>query len=79
VKFSLGILGAKCWAIIELVLAGFPTTTTLQLGWANEFKALPYPLKIYPFYPKRSDLSIPGPLGLEPTKIATSHPENPSL
>lgn len=64
---------------MALVLAGFPTTTTLQLGWANSFKAFPCPLKICPFYPNKSDLSIPGPLGLAPTKMATSHPENPDL
>lgn len=79
VKFSLGILGAKWEAIMALVLAGFPTTQTLQLGWANSLRAFPCPLKICPFCPNKSDLSIPGPLGLAPTKIATSHPENPYL
>jgi len=32
VKFSLGIFGAKREQIMAFVLAGFPTTATLQFG-----------------------------------------------
>lgn len=73
------MLGAKWLQIMAFVLAGFPTTTTFTFLSAYWFKACPQPLKICPFYPNKSDLSIPGPLGLAPTKIATQHPVNPSL
>jgi hypothetical protein len=53
------------------VLAGFPTTTTLQFLSANSFKAFPYSLKIIALAPSRSLRSIPGPLGLAPTNNAT--------
>jgi hypothetical protein len=53
-----------------LVLAGFPTTTTLQFLLAKLFIAFPCYLKIRAFSPSKSFLFIPGFLGLDPAKIA---------
>lgn len=63
--------------IKALVLHGFPTTTTLHEDLALSLMAYPTPLKIYPFPFNKSDLSIPGPLGLAPTNMATSAPLKP--
>lgn len=77
-KLHLGMLGAKCAVINAFVLAGLPTTTTLTFLLANFSRASPYSLKILALADNKSFLSIPGPLGLAPTNIATSHPLNPS-
>lgn len=55
---------------MQFVLAGFPTTIILQFLSANLFIAFPYYLNIFAFSANKSFLSIPGPLGLEPTNIA---------
>jgi len=77
VKFYLAILGANLLQIIALVLAGLPTTTTLQSLLATLFILSPYCLNIIALALNRSFLSIPGPLGLAPTNIANSQSLNP--
>jgi len=52
------------------VLQGFPTTITLISLLALSLIAFPVEMKILPLSFKRSALSIPGPLGLDPTKRA---------
>ena len=53
---------------MQFVLQGFPTTTTLQSSAAFSAIALPCPTKIFPLSFNKSERSIPGPLGLLPTK-----------
>jgi hypothetical protein len=78
VKFFLGIDGAKFEAIKAFVLHGFPITKTFTDFLAYLSKILPYSSNIYEFYYNKSFLSMPGPLGFAPSKIATSISVNPS-
>ena len=72
VKFSLGMLGAFKEQIRALVFAGFPTTSTLMLLEATFSMIFPYAWKIAPLSFSKSDLSMPGSLGLAPTRMAAS-------
>lgn len=54
------------------MLAGLPTTKTLTFLLAYLLRASPYYLKIMALAPSKSFLSIPGPLGLAPTRMAIS-------
>ena len=58
------------------MLAGLPTTTTLQSLLATLLRLSPYYLKIIALALSKSFLSIPGPLGLAPTRIANSQSLN---
>jgi len=49
VKFYFGILGLFVAKVKQLVFAGFATTTTLQVGFAESFRAFPYSLNILLF------------------------------
>lgn len=77
VKLVFGMLGANWAAIKAFVLAGFPTTKTLTFLLAYFSNASPYSLKIRALAANKSFLSIPGPLGFAPTKIAMSQPMKP--
>lgn len=52
------------------MLHGLPTTKTLAVRLALSFINLPVSMNILAFYFKRSPLSYPGPLGLDPTNNA---------
>lgn len=83
---ALGILVAYSAMIAAFVFAGFPTTTILTSGCAFSWMTSACALKIDPLSFRRSDLFIPGPLGLAPTNRAifmlafklTWHPLKPS-
>ena len=68
--FPFGISLTLFAKINEFVLQGFPTTTTLMFLLALSLIYFPVSMKIYPLSLRRSPLSIPGPLGLAPTKRA---------
>ncbi len=70
----LGTSGALAMAINALVLAGFPTTSTLTSSAAPALIASPWGLKMPPLASKRSERSIPGPRGRAPTSRPTLHP-----
>ncbi len=59
-------------AIMQLVLHGLPTTTTRASSEATSSMALPWPTKILPLSFSRSARSMPGPRGLEPTRMHQS-------
>merc|ERR1719461_1241694 len=65
-KFSGGMLGALWAAIRQLVLQGFPTTTTLAHCRANWLRDFPVLVKIWPFSFIKSPRSWPFERGLEP-------------
>ena len=65
--------------IKALVLQGLPTTTTLVVGLATRLRISPWVLKMAAFACNRSPLSIPGDLGLDPTRMAKSTSLKPSL
>jgi hypothetical protein len=54
------------------VFAGLPTTQTFTVFFATLSRASPYSLNIFAFAASRSPRSMPGPLGLAPTRTATS-------
>merc|ERR1719461_2446816 len=64
-KFSGGMLGAFAAAMRQLVLQGFPTTTTLAHCRACWLRAFPVFAKISPFAFIKSARSMPGPRGLD--------------
>jgi hypothetical protein len=55
-----------------LVFAGLPTTQTFTVFFATLSRASPYSLKILALAANKSPRSIPGPLGLAPTRTTTS-------
>jgi hypothetical protein len=65
--------GADALAIRALVLAGFPTTSTLMRRLATSFIALPWGPKILPLADSRSHAR---PLGRAPTNKAKQHPQS---
>jgi len=71
--------GACVDTIKAFVLHGFPTTNTFTVFLANSSNAFPCSSNIFALTSRRSFLSMPGPLGLAPTKIAASMSLNPSL
>lgn len=71
-KFYFGKFFAWVAAIKQFVLAGLPTIKVLTSRWAKSLSALPWGMKIFAFYKRRSPLSIPLPLGLAPTSRAAS-------
>lgn len=79
VKFSFGIFGALVANNKQLVLAGLATTKILQSFLADNSKAWPYSLKIFPFMANNSFLSIPYFLGNPPMKTPTSRSLNKTL
>jgi len=54
-------------AIMQLVLAGLPTTAMRASSAATASMILPWPMKILPLSLRRSARSMPGPRGLAPT------------
>ena len=71
-KFSLGMLGALVMVMSAFVLAGFPTTRTFTVFFANSSMAFPWPSKMAAFACNKSLRSMPLPLGLAPTSSAMS-------
>ena len=65
-------------AIMQLVLHGLPTTTTRASAEATSSMALPCSTKILPLSFSRSARSMPGPRGLEPTRMHQSASANAS-
>ena len=57
---------------MQLVLQGLPTTTTRASSEATSSIAWPCSTKILPLSFSRSARSMPGPRGLEPTRMAQS-------
>mmetsp|Transcript_19821 Transcript_19821/g.76072 ORF Transcript_19821/g.76072 Transcript_19821/m.76072 type:complete len:323 (+) Transcript_19821:1339-2307(+) len=78
VKLRLGRDGALRMHSSAFVLAGLPTTTTLQSRDATSSRTAPWALKMPAFAASRSFRSIPGPRGRAPTRSATSASMNAS-
>mmetsp|Transcript_9169 Transcript_9169/g.31045 ORF Transcript_9169/g.31045 Transcript_9169/m.31045 type:complete len:250 (+) Transcript_9169:880-1629(+) len=77
--FSLGIVGAALAArMAAFVLAGLPTTSTLQLGLPTLARALPWEAKMAQFLARRSARSMPSLRGKAPRSTATSAPARAS-
>ena len=70
VKFFAGSRSQLFMAIRQLVLAGLPTTSTLQSSAAAADSALPWTVKMAPLASSRSARSMPWVRGREPTSRA---------
>ena len=79
VKFFSGRRSQLFMAIRQLVLAGLPTTRTLQSSAAAADRALPWTVKMAPLASSRSARSMPLVRGREPTRSATSAPSKAGL
>ncbi len=71
-----GTPGALFMAMSELVLHGFPTTSTRTSLAAFLAIALPWPVKILPLMPSKSLRSMPALRGTAPTSSAQFTPLN---
>jgi len=69
-KFYLGKSLAWVAVIKQIVLTGLPTIKVFTSLWAQSLRALACGMNILAFYCKRSTLSIPFYIGLEPTNKA---------
>ena len=65
-------------AIQQFVLQGLPTTSTRMSSAAFFSIAWPWPMKIFPLMPSRSERSIPFLRGTLPTRSAQLAPLKPS-
>jgi len=76
---SAGTSGALARAMRQLVLQGFPTTSTRTSDAALAAMARPWGPKMLPLMVRRSPRSIPALRGMEPTSRAQDVPSNAVL